>query len=862
MLTCMTIFLCCINKGNSQGFVEIKRGTIISAKPESLWDFVIRNDKDTTLQMYCVGKIKDRQRGFIYDVTTRSFEVKKGGEYFVNKATIVIDQIKVDKLGQRLNIPSGVYDFIIEIYETKERNFLSGSESLLSIDEAGSVYEGVMPMIAKGNEWFSTTGNMRMTYEYNPVNSNYVQYDNNQYTRIEANPSLTIKGIPISSNILLSTEKYNQTSLNQVDIHFDFYRYRDYLQKLVLEKIKGLEMSGKADKIKDITRSYIREKYPELDKIKDQLNNDKFKNIEEKVKDFNNAESFKTLLTQNPEFQKYKGMAQDYAVSSMDSLQKMKSKISDVDYHQLEWYLTVDKAYKDTRQKADSLVKYKKLYEKYQKLTNKLKTIEQVNYQEILNDPMSFEKYLDRLEGIGKVMKLVSSIRNFSTGSTYPQMTDLTLNGMRSNGVHLEVNRKNWYAAVANGKIDAANYFGLPIGGLNRNMNAVRLGLGKVESSHFFLNYLKIRDDDTRTDSIISKPQDNMVVGAEVQWSLFKDRIIIKSEIAQSYHTYDRTLNDSPNTEGGGRDWITQSTAFRLNSSSHKDRAISAEIYGQLNDGLTTVTGYYKHVGSGYVSLGVPFLMKDIERYEGRLTHQLFERKISLSGFIRNDADNILLNRAFTSVNKSYGVELGLTFKKMPAIRLAYAPTQQSAVKNSSEGFAIPDSISDFKANTNMLFGSLTYQYKIGRIYATSQVNGTTFLGKSNDQQYDTYNISLQQNFQLGKAGGLNCFITQYNQRAYLQSGVLIDKGIYTGGEGNIKIGKHFTTSVGFNYSNSKTYPERYFTYTEIGRSLFKHKSMLRLRLSYAKQGEIVNKDFYNTVNTGIGARVVLTTNW
>jgi hypothetical protein len=847
---------------NGQGFVEIKRSTIISAKLESLWDFVIKNNKGKALQINCKGKITDRQKGVIYEATTRSIEVLAKSEVFVNKATIIVEQVKVNKMGQRFNLPSGTYDFTIELYDAQENSLLSSSESLVSVDEAGGVFEGMMPMMSKGNKLFSTSGNLRMTYEYNPVNANYIQFNNNQYTRFEANPSITIKGIPVSSNILLSTEKYSQTSLNQIDLHFDYYRYKDYLQQLVLEKIKVLELNGNTDKIKDIARSYVREKYPELDKIKDKLNDEKFKNIEEKVKNFDYSQSLKETLSQNPEFQKYKGMAQQYAVSSMDSLEKMKSKFTETDYHQLEWYLTLNKACQETQQKADSLVKYKKLYEKYQKLSNKLKTIEQVNYQEILNDPMSFEKYLDRFEGISKVMKWVSSIRNFSTGSSYPQMTDLTLTGMRTNGLHLEVNRKNMYAAVTSGKIDAANYFGLPIGGLNRSLNAVRLGLGKVESSHIFFNYLKIRDDDTRTDSIASKPQDNMVVGAEVQWSLFKDRIIIKSEIAQSYHTLDRMLNDSSNTEGGRRDWVTQSTDFRINSSSHKDRAISAEIYGQLNDGLTTITGYYKHIGSGYVSLGVPFLMKDIERYEGRLTHQMFDRKISLSGFIRNDGDNILLNRAYTSINKSYGLELGLTFKKLPAIRIAYAPTQQSAARNTNDGFAIPDSLSDFKANTNMLFGSLTYQYKIGSIYTTSQVNGTAFLGKSNEQTYNTYNIGLQQNFQLGKAGGLNAFITQYNQRVYAQSGVVIDKGVYTGGEGYFKMGKKYNSSLGFNYSNSNTYPERYYSYGEIGRSFFKNKSMIKLRVSYAKQGETANRDIYNTLNTGLGARMVLTTQW
>ena len=862
LLAYVIIMLGSINGAYGQGFVSIKRGTMISARPGTLWDFTIENTTKKTFQVYCKGKISENRRGVIYDVMTRSFEILSDKDTHINSATIIVESIKTDKIGQRYTLPSGTYNLMIEIYSVGENTLLSNSQTIISVDEAGGVYEGVLPFQSKGNKLISTNGSVRATYEYNPVNSIYVQYNNNQYARLEATPSVVIKGIPISSNILLSTERYTQTSLNQIDIHFDYYRYKEYLQQLVLEKIKVLEQNGNIEKVKDIAHSYIREKYPELDKIKEKLNDEKFKNIEETIKSYENSQSLTTVLNQNADFQKYKGMAQQYAVSSMDTLEKLKSRFSDYDYHQLEWYLTVEKAYAEAKEKAESFSKYQKLYKEYQKLNGKLKEVENINYQEILNDPKSLEKYLDRFEGISKAMKWASSIRNFSTGSSYPQMSDLTLTGMRTNGLNIEINKKNLYAAVTNGKIDAANYFGLPIGGLNRNLNAVRLGYGKVESSHLFFNYLKIRDNNTRIDSISSKPQDNLVVGVEGQWSLFKDRLIIKTEIAQAYHTYDRMLIDSSYTEGGASDWVGQVSSFKSNSSSHKDRAFNAEIYGQSNDGLTTLSGYYKYVGAGYVSLGVPFLMKNVKRYEGRLTHQIFQRKISVSAFVRNDVDNVLLNRAFTNVNSSFGVELGLNFKKLPSIRIAFAPTKQSALKNNDNGFAIPDSAFDFKANTNMLFLSLTHQYKLGDVFATTQVSGTEFLGRSKEQNYNTYNINLQQNFQFGRAGGLNTFLTQYRQRLLQRSGNTTETGMYTGGEGYIKMGKYFNSTCGFNYAISKTYPERYLTYAELGRSFFKNSSTLRLRVSYAKQGKIENKDFYNSVNSGLGIRSVLTVNW
>jgi hypothetical protein len=840
---------------NSQDFVEIKQETIRDTRIESAWLCNVINNKDTSHKIYIHCKISRVGGDVIYEAESDDFVVEAKKNKNIQWGLITEKRLIKDKIGKNRKIAAGSYRYELELINLESKEALSSAQMMISFDEAGSVYEGQMPIQNKANRLIAFGGDARFTYEYNPMVSNFTQLPNNQYMRLEASPSLILKGVPFTSNILLSNEKFTNTNLNQIDFQFDYYRFKDQLQQLIMEKIKVMESKGDLNKIKDIGKDYIREKYPEMDKLKEKLNSDKFKDIEKQIKSYENVESVINAIEENPDYQKYKKKAEHYAIEKLDTLQKMRDKIPSTDYQQMEWYLTTKKTYDDLKAKEKEYEKYKKTYKEYIKIKEKVSAIENVDYQEILNDPLSMERYLGRMGGISKTLKWVNSIKQLGMGSSYPYYSDLTLSGMRNNGVHIEMNKRNYYAAFTRGTIDAMNYFGYPVGGMNRQLQGGRIGLGKIEDSHVFFNYLKIQDNVKGIDTLSNRPQENMVVGAELQLNLLKKRVMIKSEIAKSFHTLDRMIVDTSNTRDIGESLLSEVPYFRTNSTTHKDIAYNVELNSQFNKDKTTITGYYKYVGGGYVSLGVPYLLRDVKRYEGRLTHYIKERKFSLAFFIRNDFDNLLQNRIYTSYNTSIGGEIGLNFKKLPKVKLAFAPTIQNSISQTQT-----DSTPQYQARTNMLSLTLVHQYRIGGwLNCVSQITGTGFIGKSTLQDYQTGNISIQQNIQLKKNTGINVFYMQYNQQFDTQQLRITEDGVNMGLEGYTNVSKKINSTFGYNYSKSKTYPERQNWFLEAQVKIVS-LAALRLRMNYAKQEKMdIKQPLYNTLNNGFGVRAIMT---
>ena len=852
------LILTMVEKAKSQDFVEISREGVRDARIETSWACEIKNKTNTNHRVYLHNRIIKNGGEVIYESTSDYFSVDAKSNKTFESGVVTENTVIINKIGKDRKVGLGSYQYQLELREVEDKTLLSTSQLTVSFDALGSAFEGVLPAQEISNKLISFRGDARLTYEYNPIVSGFTQLPNNQFVRLEATPSVTIKGIPISANILLSNEKFANTNLNQIDFQFDYYRYKEQLQSVLMEKIAVMEKMGDLGKIKDIASNYVREKYPAADKIKEEINSEKYQGIEEQLKSYGNVETLKKNIEENPDFQKYKKKAEGYAVKYLDSLQKMRSKIPSTDYEQMEWYLNTKQTYEGLKEKSKVYEKQKKLYDKYQNLKEKLKTIESVDYREIMNDPKSMEKYLTRVEGISKILKWANSIRQLGVGSSYPYYSDITLSGMRSNGFNVELNRGNYYAAFTRGTIDAMNYFGYPIGGVNRNLQGVRLGLGKIDDNHLFFNYIKIDDNLVNQDSTTARPQENMILGAEVQVNLLKKRVLIKSEIAQSFHTLDRTLSDVTNPELLKQGILKSFPFIKYNSTTHQDIAYNFEMNGQFNNGKTTFRGYYKYVGGGYVSLGVPFLLRDIKRYEGRLTHYIKDRKISLSLFVRNDVDNLLQNRLYTSYNTSIGGELGLNFKQLPKIKISFAPTKQNSIVNNAQS----DTTAPFKANTNMLSLTVTHQYKLGKVQFVTQINGTGFLGQSTIQDYQTGNVSLQQNVQLGKKTGLSFFYAFYNQQFDTRQLRITESGANTGIEGYSQFSKKLTGNFGYTYSKSKTYPERQNVYVE-GQLKVNKISSVRLRVNYAQQEtNTIETPLYNTLNSGLGARAIVLFHW
>lgn len=839
-----------------QSFVRIQALPISNTHFDNIWSCIVQNETDKNYDAYFKVKLIEKKKGVVYDVVSHNmvFEAKK--EASINTAMIQIKQIIVDKLPNHSQLPAGSYEYIMELVESQTDSKIAIQESVLGVDVSGGIYESLLPVQSKMGNWVNFSGMARLTYEYNPVISNFTQLPTNQYIRLEATPSVSVKGIPISSNILYSTEKFLNTDLNQIDFQFDYNRYKSQLKELILEKIKAMENVGseKLGELKSIKESYIAEKYPQLGKLKEKLSEAQFKDIESQLKSYTNTQKLIQALDEDGDFQKYKSLAERYNIKNTDDLQQIKGRLSESELKQMEWYLNTQNTYNTLKSKSKEYSPKAELYTQYQKWQKELKAIETVDYKEVLNDSKSLDKVLNRIPGLSAYYKWFNSVRQLGIGASYPHYSDITLSGMRNKGVHIELNKGQYYTAFTRGRIEATNYLGYPIKGMDRNLQGVRMGIGKVEDSHLFFNYIKVQDDFGTKDTISTRPQENMIVGAELQLSLFKNKLWLKSEIAQSFHTLDRTIRDTTGKEDVNTGELP---FFRYNTTTHKDKAIHIEIQSRLNNGNTYLKGYYKYVGGGYVSLGVPFLLKDIQRYEGRLTQYFLKKRINISAFIRNDADNVLSNKLATNYNTSIGGELGLNFRKFPSIKIGFAPTHQRTLGSI-------DTLSSFKANTQMVSLTLAYQYRLSRyVNGVTQINGIGYIGKIGKESYTTQNLNIQQSIQSTSGIGVNIFYTRYQQQLDNTTLSVVEDGIYAGGEGFMRILKNTHIALGYTYTKAKAYPERQVGYIETSYPLLK-MSTIRLRLNYAIQDSFHSStpSVYNSLNNGLGAGVTMLFNW
>jgi hypothetical protein len=360
-------------------------------------------------------------------------------------------------------------------------------------------------------------------------------------------------------------------------------------------------------------------------------------------------------------------------------------------------------------------------------------------------------------------------------------------------------------------------------------------------------------DNASSSDSSQTRPQDNLILGGELQVSLFKKRLVLKAEMEQSYHTYDKTLQDGSSISNQNQ--FAQNIGFAFNSTSHTDRAYNLEMQTNLFDGNTILKGYYKYIGAGYMSLALPFLLRGVERYEGHLSQYLWKRQISLGAFIRNDADNVFANRTIASYNNSVGVDVGLNIKKLPRIKISFAPTTQQGI-NTESGERV------YQSKLYMTSINLSHSYNIKSVSCLTSLNATKFIGNigtdvAMQRLYYGDNLTLQQNIQFKEGMGVNGSYSLLSQSFDKEAHVVVERGSYINVVGTYKYHKSLTGNVGYSHTTAANYPTRDNFFVENAYKIFGNIG-LRLRVNYAIQDGGGNGYF----NSGFGARVMVVGDW
>jgi hypothetical protein len=278
---------------------------------------------------------------------------------------------------------------------------------------------------------------------------------------------------------------------------------------------------------------------------------------------------------------------------------------------------------------------------------------------------------------------IASLFPTLSLGTTFPQYSSLTLGGIPVTGLDVEFTPGPFYVAFTTGAVlQASPGLGsltslLTKSAFNRRITAGRFGLGSKDDTHLFFTGLFGRDDaeSLTRDSIDQRitPKANTVLGSEGRLLLFDDRLSLQGEGAISLMTDD--VEGAELSDSGIPSWVQK--LFKPNVTSSYDYAFSFQGALALSENGTTLSALVTRVGPGFISMGAPYLRKDMLRYEGKLEQKLFNRQASVSAYYRRDKDNLIPWKQSQTTVSALGVQMAFNFRNLPYIRFSYAPLSQ-----------------------------------------------------------------------------------------------------------------------------------------------------------------------------------------
>ncbi len=316
--------------------------------------------------------------------------------------------------------------------------------------------------------------------------------------------------------------------------------------------------------------------------------------------------------------------------------------------------------------------------------------------QDLRNTDIS--KHLDDVKSLGLMTSTESFFSNFPTlalGVTYPNFTPLTLSGVPVTGANIEWTPGNFYLAVAGGQTQKAVVRDTLTVDYQNTLFAGVIGFGKRNESHFHLTTLYAKDnsssisspktalDSTFADTSIlfrNGPRANYVLGADLLL-IPDEHFSLSAEIDGSMLT--RDTRDAGVNNSDIPDWVRKLVDPTISSFVDYSYILQGSV--TLPESNSRLTASTRRVGPGYFSLGTPTLRNDNLRYEGKIDQYFYKRQISFSGFYRTEHDNLIPWKQATTTIGSYGISMGLNFRKLPYLRISYSPyTQTSEVTDSA----------------------------------------------------------------------------------------------------------------------------------------------------------------------------------
>lgn len=820
-----------LTNASAQFSMSIKEN-LVTREISTLWNINIaytgpKEEEELQLKLSLLNE-NDKT---IYEVLS-PFLLLNNKEVRVLNTGFIIARIITNEVNTS-SLPDGNYEVVYSENKSnkplKRRQFKVNGENVTFSNVADSSKFDV-------KKWINTTGSARSTTAFNSPQG-LGSEQKSFYSRLEFNPTVVLAGqIPVSASLLLSTEQdARRQPINQVSFNFDHNYFRTLLEQKAMAKIDEMKSGQGLGEMEELKGRYIREKNKGYDELKAKLSSPEAKEQLAMAEEYNSLEKQSQNLEKEIDKDKTEKLKAQYGIATMEDLEAKKPQMPLKDYNELKFQMTTASAYADALEQMKKLEGAKNNAKKLTRQKEKLDKIESTDYIHMMRDPKYNKEILDKLGLNNSVTKIFGGLKSFSVGASYPLYTELTMNGVRSNGFNIELNPGIAYLAFTKGTIRDQRYDStLNTFEFQQKVTAGRLGIGKKNATHFIVSYINTEEKGeafiTPINAVTFNPGNNLVAGADLQVSLFKKKFVTQAEFNNAYTTSDIHASAVPNMEKPA-DQTTEALSkmtnvlsrlnYRPNMTTRMDYAYSVRSELNLFGGNTVLNGYYSYIGQGYASSTSPYLLTDLLKYEGKLNQSFWKKRISIGGFYKYMTDDLYNSKSFKTTINGYGAEAGISLPKLPSLWAKYLPVNQVSDFNVSGQVG--------KLVSNMTMAGSSYNFNFSRVSCNTQLIFTQYDIK--DQFWGT-NILMSTYMlihNMAFANGMNWSVTGFRNTS--EDTTNRDVSGYSISETSI-IKKKVITGVELHYLQEGAATSKIGAMLNVGVKLFKHINT-QLKLTY-----------------------------
>jgi hypothetical protein len=675
------------------------------------------------------------------------------------------------------------------------------------------------------------------------------------FYRWQLNSVLSLKGLPIGVNGFWTTEQNPlRQNMNFFSVSFDQRTSRLNINEKVDQRLNDMESELMQQMDPNSLKSKEQDLMGKLNKAQ-LLNIDEYTNKLDKNKDSLNKlnsgqEKLNQKLAETREKQR-KVMERKKSERNLEKIEQYKSKIQNIKSKIEQTKQLQSQMANQQVQLMDSLNNQLKIKEKLTQRLDSVKSSQEANYANASAEtkaklkkvrelkkmnPKERQDHVGTLDSMGvlkKVERIMLNVRSFSVGTSFPVFSEYTVNGIPLTGLNVEYTPKKWYFAGVGAKNlnpieqqqplnnNIPNTPGTPMMAMAtpntyaRQVYAVAIGRGVPKKPHIHFNVMYGLDDqhsirerksaDTvlTTGNIVSRPQENLVIGTDFLYKLplaFYN-IKVEGEVASSILSNDTRvarLNREKLQDFGLK-------TNDVNSQFQGDIAVMMKPIWTI-DSLTELKGTYNRVGATYRSFGVPFLRRDFKLARLDFSRFFWKRKIFTQFYVFEDETNLSRMQPVTVFNRGGGLNAAIDIPKAPKIILSYLMMNFSQ----SPADLQTASIAAVQHNTSL---TLNYPYQVGELGFQSLLNVMyqRKIAVNPILSFNIYGFDVQQECTLpiGLSVGLKAGLMK--EESLVRNTTIQTVGIV----GRFELGEKWRNSLGYDYLTNPTAGRRMIAFGE-----------------------------------------------